>query len=71
MHTEDLIINYGSKSQIVKNVSAISPNVYRAILSEAFVIETIHLGDLSALVVSSDQSDSFWVSDLEGQKKKE
>jgi len=71
MHTEDLIINYCSKSEIVKNVCAVSPDVYRAILSEALIVETIHLSDLSAFMISSDQRDSFRVSDLEGQKKKE
>ena len=69
MNTEYLIVDYGSKSKVVKNVCAVSPNVDRSIFSEALVVEAINLSDLPTFVITSDQCDSFRISDLEGQKK--
>ena len=71
MDTEYFVINDCSKSQVVKNVSAVPPNVDTAKLSEALIIEAIDLSDLTTLVVSSDQSDSLWVPDFQSNKEQE
>jgi len=36
-----------------------------------FVVKAIHLGDLTGLVVSTDEGDTFGVADLEGEKEEE
>lgn len=66
MHTKDAVINDGRKTQVIKNLAAISPHIGGAELLETFVVETIDLGDLSRLMVASDKSDSIRVSDLVG-----
>lgn len=35
--------NEDTLPQVIKNICAISPNIHRTILPEAFIIETIHL----------------------------
>ena len=64
MYTEDLIVNHSCQGQVVENFCAVAPDIYRAILSEAFIIETVNLCDLSALMITSDKRDPFWVSHL-------
>ena len=71
MDAEYFVINDCRKSQVVKNVSAIPPNVDTAKLSEALIIEAIDLSDLTTLVVYSDQGDSLWVPDFQGNKEQE
>lgn len=50
--------------EIVKYVRAVSPHVDRSILAQALVIETIHLSDLPALVIPSDERDPVGIPDL-------
>ena len=71
MYTKYLVINNGSESQVVKNVRAVSPHVDRTVFPKALVIKAIHLGDLSALMIASNKSDSFRIPDLQGQKKED
>ena len=66
MHTEDAIVNDRSQGKVVEDVSAVSPHIHTAILPQTLVIETINLCDLSALMVSSDEHDSFWLANFEG-----
>jgi hypothetical protein len=35
------------------------------------VVKAIHLGDLTGLVVSTDEGDAFGVTDFEGEKEEE
>jgi len=46
------------------------PHVSISILSKALIVETVHLGDLLTLVVSSQDGDSVWVPDLEGDEER-
>ena len=64
MNTEDLIVDHSCQRQVVENFCAVAPDIYRAILSEAFIIETVNLCDLSALMITSDKRDPFRVSHL-------
>lgn len=48
-----LTINDGGKTQVIEYLSAISPNSDGTVFSQAFVIETVDLRDLSALVVTA------------------
>ena len=69
MDTENFVIDNGSEGQVIKDVGAVTPHVDGAEFPQAFIIESIHLGDLSALVVSTDQRDSFGVAHFQGHKK--
>ena len=71
MHTKYLIINNRRQRQKVKNLCTIAPNVDRAIFSEALIIESINLSDLSTFVVSSNKCYSVLVANFECQKQKE
>ena len=54
MDAKDLVVNNSSQRQIIENFCAIAPYIHRAVLSEAFIVETVDLSDLSALVVASN-----------------
>ena len=64
MNTEDLIVDHSCQRQVVENFCAVAPNIYRAIFSEALIIETVNLCDLSTLMITSDKRDPLWVSHL-------
>lgn len=64
MHTENLFIDQRRKAEIIKYLSAVTPHINRPIFSQTFIIKSIHLCDLSAFVVSTDQCDAVWVSYL-------
>ena len=66
MNTENFVIDDCGKSKVIEDVSAVSPHINGTILSEALVIEAINLCNLSAFMISSDQSDSLGISHLKG-----
>lgn len=47
VETEDLVLDQGGQGQEVEKVGKVFPNVCIAIFPEAFIIETVDLGDLS------------------------
>lgn len=69
MHIKNPSIDHGRKRYIVEEFCTISPHVDRAILAQALVVEAIHLRDLSALMVASDESDAVGISHLWGKRK--
>jgi len=71
VHAENFVINDGSQSEVIEDGRAVPPHIGRTVLSEALIVEAVHLGNLSALVVASNQSDSFGVSYLQCQQKQE
>lgn len=71
MNAEDFIVNYGCEGEVIEDFGAVAPHVDRAILFEALVVEAVNLGDLARLVISTNQSDSFWVAHFQGQKQQE
>jgi hypothetical protein len=64
MDAKYFVFNYSRQAQIIKNFRAISPYVDGAIFSKTFVIEAIYLGNLTALVVPANQSNTIGVSNL-------
>ena len=68
MNAENAIVYNGGKGEVIKDIGAVSPYVERAIFSETFVVKSINLGDLSAFMVSPDQSDEIGISDFIGKK---
>ena len=64
MDTKYFFVNDSCKGKIIEYLGAISPNIYRTVLSEAFVVETVHLSDLATFVISSDKAHSVRISHL-------
>jgi hypothetical protein len=64
-------VHDGTQRQIIKDLATPAPYVAAAILTLAFVVEPVNLGDLPRLVVSTDESYAIRVSHFERQKKEE
>lgn len=71
MDTEDLLVDECSQWKEVHDLRAVAPHIHRAILAQAFIIETIHLGDLTTLMIASNQGNVLGVPNLEGEKEQE
>lgn len=61
-----LAINDRREAEVVKDLSAVPPHGDRAVFPQAFIVKPIHLGDLSAFMVATNQGDPIRVADLEG-----
>lgn len=71
MHAEDLIIDHSSDGEIVEDLGEGTPDVERAVLADALIVETVDLRDESGFVVASEQGDPVFVPDLECQQHEE
>lgn len=69
MKTEETIFDYSGQRQVIKKLSQGFPDVAVTVFSAAFIIESVDLGNLSRLVVSSQDDDSVFVSDFEGNQQ--
>lgn len=69
MNAEISIVDDGGEDQKVKHLGAVSPHIDGTVLAKALVIEAVHLGDLTALVVAAKERHSVGVADLQGQQK--
>ena len=68
MHTEDAIVNNRSQGKVVEDVSAVSPHIHTAILSQTFIIEAINLCDLSTFVITSNEHNPFRIANFESEQ---
>lgn len=69
MKTEDLVVDEGGQGKVVEEVCEVLPDVGVAVLSEAFVVEAVDLGNLAGFVVATEDGDAGGVSNLEGDKE--
>lgn len=69
MEAEHFILYNSSKRQVIKEVGKILPDIWVPVFSKALIIESIDLGDLSTLMVSSKNGNSISESNLEQYKK--
>lgn len=69
MQTENLRSNNCSQRKVVEQLSKLLPNFSISILSQAFIIKPVNLSDLSALMISSEDSQSLWISDFQSNKQ--
>mmetsp|Transcript_3816 Transcript_3816/g.17582 ORF Transcript_3816/g.17582 Transcript_3816/m.17582 type:complete len:200 (-) Transcript_3816:79-678(-) len=56
---------------MVEHVRDVLPHVRVAVLAQALVVEAVHLRDLPALVVASDDGDAVGVANLEGHHERD
>ena len=71
MHAEDLVIDDGRQSQIVEYICAVAPHVDATELTQAFIVEAVHLCDLAGLVIAANQSDALRITHLQCNQKQE
>lgn len=69
MDAEDAIVDDGGEREVIEDVSAVSPNIERAVLPQTFIVKSVDLGDLPALVVSPDQRDQIGIADFIGEEQ--
>jgi len=64
VQAEDVILNHSCEWKVIKKSGEILPDISVSVLSEALIVESINLGNLLALMVSSKDSYSLWESDF-------
>ena len=64
VHAEDAVIDDCGETEVVEYLRAVLPHIHAPVLFQALIVEAVHLGDLPALVVSSDEGDAVGVPDL-------
>ena len=65
----DLVLDEGGEREIVEEISKVSPHIRVAIFPQAFVIEAVHLGNLSRFMVAAEDRNPVAVAKLEGDKE--
>ena len=69
MKTEYLVLHYGSEREVIKEIGEQLPHSPAAILSHTLVVKPIHLGDLPALVIPSQQMNAVRKTCLQAQEQ--
>jgi len=67
--TENLVVDKRSQGKVVEEVRETFPDVRIPVFAQAFVVETIDLGNLSGLVVSSKNCNALRVANLESDQE--
>jgi hypothetical protein len=70
VEAENLSLNQRSKGKIVEEIRKIFPHIGGPILSQTFIIKAVHLGDLTAFVISSENRNSMSVANFQCDKKR-
>lgn len=71
MHAEDASVHQRSQAEAVEHLHALLPHVHRPELPQALVVEAVHLGDLTTLVVSAQQRQAVRVAQLQREQQQE
>lgn len=69
MQTEDLVVDESSKGKVVEEIGKVFPDVRITVFSEAFVVETVDLSDLTGFVVTTEDGDALRITDFEGHEE--
>mmetsp|Transcript_54612 Transcript_54612/g.95484 ORF Transcript_54612/g.95484 Transcript_54612/m.95484 type:complete len:233 (+) Transcript_54612:104-802(+) len=62
VQTEDVVVDHSCQRQIVEQICEVLPDVSRTVLADTLVKESVNLGNLSTLVISSQQMHAVWVA---------
>lgn len=71
MDAKDTSVDDGAEGEVVEDLAAPAPDVGRAVLALALVVEPVHLRDLARLVVAADEGDPLGVAHFEREQKQE
>ena len=69
VEAEDLVVDKGSKGEVVEEIGEILPYVGVAIFSETFIIEPIDLRNLTGFVVATEDCDALGISNFESNEE--
>jgi len=69
METENGILDDGGERQHVEQIRVVFPHIRVPVLSEALVVKAVDLGDLSRLVVTTQDGDAILETDLEADQQ--
>ena len=69
METKDLVIDQRSQGKVVEQISETFPHVCIPIFPKAFIVEPIHLRNLTRFMIATEDCNALRVSDLESNKK--
>lgn len=64
VHAEDAVLDQCTEAEIVEHFGAVSPHIDTAILPQTLIVESVHLGNLSGLVIASNECDAIRISNL-------
>lgn len=66
-----LVIDQSGQGEIIKQIRKELPDVGVSVLSQTLVVKTVNLGDLTRLVVSSEDGHSVPISELERDEQRD
>lgn len=69
MYAEYAIVDDGGEREVIEDIGAVAPYVERAVLPQAFVVKSVDLRDLPALVVPSDEGHQVGIADFVGEEE--
>lgn len=69
MKAENLVLNQSGKRKIVEEVGKVLPDVRISVFTQAFVVKSVDLCDLSRFVVSAKNCDALRVADFQSNKE--
>ena len=59
-----LVLHKARQRQVIEEIGKIGPHRWAGVLSQAFVIEPVHLCDLPRLVVAAKDGNPLWMAHL-------
>lgn len=65
----DLVVNERGDAHAVEHIHQVLPSVGVSVLLHALIVETVHLRDLSSLVVASQEGDAIRVTGLQSEEQ--
>ena len=71
MYAEHPSIHHCAQTQVIKHVTAISPNIARAIFPLTFVVKAVDLSDLPRFMVAPDKGDPVRIADFDNKEEEE
>jgi uncharacterized protein involved in propanediol utilization len=69
MEAENFLFHHSSQGEVIEEICEVFPHVGVAVLAEAFIVETVDLRDLTRFMISTENSHSVLVADLETDEK--